>query len=113
MEKATLGAGNVLITLDGEEATLRPTLKAAQTLSRRADGLIGAIERVSRFDLDVITAVVALGLDRPEKDIAEAVWSTGASSLAPTAIKFLGILANGGRPADGSGGEGGADPRNG
>lgn len=113
MGKASLGAGNVDLELDGETVTLRPTLKAAQTLSRRTDGLIGAIERVSRFDLDTVVAVVALGIDKPEKDVAERVWRTGVNEIAPHAIKFLGILANGGRPADGSGGEEDADPRNG
>lgn len=113
MGKAKLGAGNVEIELDGEIVTLRPSLRAAQTLSRQADGLIGAIERVSRFDLDTLTSVTALGLGREAKDVAEAVWSTGASTLAPKAIKFLGMLSNGGRPADdSSGGEGDADPRN-
>lgn len=110
MGKASIGAGNVSITLDDEEVVLRPTLRAAQTLSRQADGLMGAIERVSRFDLDTITSVVALGLDKPTKDVADAVWRTGVSDLAPAAIRFLGILANGGRPSDGSGGEEKADP---
>lgn len=109
--KPRLGAGNVDITLDGEAVTLKPTLKAAQTLSRQTDGLMGAIERVTRFDLDTITSVVALGSGREVKDVADAVWRTGVSDLAPAAIKFLGILANGGRPADGSGGEEDADPR--
>lgn len=112
--KPRLGAGNVDITLDGEAVTLKPTLKAAQTLSRQTDGLMGAIERVTRFDLDTITSVVALGTGREVKEVADAVWRTGVSDLAPSAIKYLGILANGGRPADGSnGGEEDADPRNG
>lgn len=114
MAKAKLGAGSVEITLDGEAVVLRPTLRAAQTLSRQTDGLMGAIERVTRFDLDATISVIALGLDRSAKDVADAVWRTGCSELAPDCIKFLGILANGGRPADSSdGGEEDADPRNG
>ena len=112
MSKAKLGAGSVEITLDGEAVVLRPTLRAAQTLSRQADGLIGALERVSRFDLDTLTSVVALGLDRDVKEVADAVWRAGASTLAPKAIKYLGMLSNGGRPSDSSGGEEDADPRN-
>lgn len=113
MAKAKLGAGGVEITLDGEAAVLRPTLRAAQQLSRQTDGLMGAIERVTRFDLDTIISVVALGLDRTPKDVQDAVWRTGCSDLAPHCIRFLGVLANGGRPADGSeGGEEDGDPRN-
>lgn len=112
MSKATLGAGNVAITLDGEDVVLRPTLKAAQTISRQTGGIIGAIEAVSRFDFDVLASVIALGLDRPVKDVVDDVWRTGVSELAPRAIKFLGILANGGRPVDKEqGGEEEGDPR--
>lgn len=113
MSKASIGAGNVPITLDGEDVVLRPSLKAAQTISRQADGIMGAIDRVARFDLDALISIIALGLDKPVKEVADAVWRTGCSDLAPAAIKFLGILANGGRPSDGSGGEEDADPRNG
>lgn len=111
MAKTSLGIGNVEITLDGEAVALRPSLKAAQTLSRQADGLMGAIERITRFDVDTLTSVIALGLDRPVKDVGEAVWRTGVSELAPHAIRYLGILANGGRPAGSEGGSGDADPR--
>lgn len=111
MAKPSIGAGNVAITLDDEEVVLKPTLKAAQAISRQNGGIMSAVERVTRFDLEAITSVVALGLGREAKDVAEAVWRTGCSTLAPHVIKYLGMLANGGRPADG--GEGDADPRNG
>jgi len=110
-KKSSIGAGNVEITLDGDTVTLRPTLKAAQSISRQAGGIMGAVEAVSKFDLDAITSIIALGLDRPVKEVAEAVWRTGCSDLAPAVIKFLGILANGGRPLDDDGGEGDGDPQ--
>lgn len=110
--KAKLGAGNVEITLDGETAILRPTLKAAQTLSRRSGGFMELVQEVTKFDLDAITAVVALGLDRQQKDIAEAVWRTGVAEISGPVVEYIGILANGGRRIDESaGGEGEADPR--
>ena len=110
--KAKLGAGNVEITLDGETVILRPTLKAAQSLSRRSGGFTELMSEVTKLDLDTLTAVVALGLDRQTKDVAEAVWRTGAAELVGPAIEFIGILANGGRRMDESaGGEGEADPR--
>ena len=111
MSKPALGAGNVTITLDGEDVVLRPTLKAAQTISRMNGGIMSAVERVTLFDLEVITSVVAAGLDRPTKEIADDVWRTGCADLAPHVINFLSILANGGRPVGGSGGEGEENPR--
>ncbi len=110
MSKPSLGAGNVDIELAGETVTLRPTLKAAQTISRQGGGIMGAVDRVTRFDLDALTAVVASGLDKPAKDVAESVWRAGCSTLAPSVIKYLGMLANGGRPAGEPGGEGETDP---
>ncbi len=109
--KAKLGAGNVEITLDGETAILRPTLKAAQTLSRRSGGLVALVQEVTKFDLDAVTAVVALGLDRQPKDVADAVWRTGVSDLAGPVVEFISVLANGGRRSDESeGGEGESGP---
>lgn len=111
MAKTKLGAGNVEIELDGESVVLRPTLKAAQTISRQAGGIMGAVQSISRFDVDVLTTVIALGLGRDVKDTAEPVWRTGVSTLAPKAIQFLTVLANGGRPPEEGGGEEEADPQ--
>lgn len=107
MLKAAFGAGDVTIVLDGEEVTLRPSLKAAQGVSRLSGGILGAVEALSRFDLDVLVNVVALGLGKKPSEVEEAVWRTGVSELAPRAIEFATIIANGGRPvADGGSGDG-------
>lgn len=111
MSKAQLGAGNVEIELDGETVTLRPSLKAAQGISRMSGGIVAAVEALTKFDLDMLTGVIALGLGKEPKDVAEAVWSTGASELAPKAIEFCTIIANGGRPTSGGSGEG-TPPKN-
>ena len=114
MPKAQLGAGNVSIELDGETVVLRPSLRAAQTISRQAGGIIGAVQALRTLDLDALTGIIAAGLGKEPKDISEAVWRTGAADLTPPATQFVMMLANGGRPADGSaGGEGGADPQKG
>jgi hypothetical protein len=102
MSKASLGAGNVDFELDGKQVTLKPTLRAAQAISRQAGGIGGALDAVSRMDVDVITSLVALGLGKEPKDVAEKVWRTGYPKVSPHVIKFLSIIANGGRaPAEG------------
>ena len=82
-EKSRLGIGNVEITLGGQDYVLRPTLNAAQQLSRLNGGIRGTIDAVARMDFDVVVRVITLGLGpqsgRPgllkDKDIPELVWS--------------------------------------
>ena len=114
MTTASLGAGNVTITLDGEEAVLRPSLKAAQTISKQSGGIIAAVNAVARFDFETIVSVIALGLGvsqgRAVQDLAEKVYATGLTDLVEPVTRFLTIVANGGRPVE-AGGEGERDPR--
>ena len=112
MAKASIGAGNVEIKLDGETVVLRPSLRAAQAISRQAGGIMAAVEAIGKFNLDVMTQVVALGLGREPKDVADAVWRTGMADLSGPVINYLSILANGGRPVQSEGGEGEGDPQN-
>lgn len=106
MAKATIGAGDVTIVLDGEPVVLRPSLRAAQTISRQSGGVIGAMQAVGKFDMDTITLVVAQGLGKVKpnevNEIAEQVYSTGLTDLVPKVTEYLTIIANGGRPVSGS-----------
>lgn len=114
MSKTHIGAGNVEIELDGEIVTLRPTLKAAQNISRAKGGIMAAVEAVGRFDFDVMVTVIALGIGaegKEARELPDKVWSTGMADLVQPVINFLTILANGGRPVQDNGGEGDADPR--
>ena len=109
----SIGSGNVTIVLDGEEVVLKPSLKAAQTISKTSGGIIPAINAIGRFDLETMVTVIALGLGktgtRDLQDLAEKVYSTGITELVEPVTQFLTIVANGGRPV--SGGEGDQDPR--
>jgi len=111
--KAQLGAGNVEIELDGETVTLKPSLRAAQAISRQSGGISAAVAAVGRFDFDAIVSVVTLGLgasDAEAKAIPEKIFVTGLTDLVGPVTKFLTIIANGGRPIDQNGGEEAADP---
>lgn len=109
MTTASIGAGNVDIELDGETRTLRPTLRAAQTISKQAGGIMSAVQAIARFDLEVMTGVIALGLDikKPAEvnELAEKIYSTGMADLVEPVTQYLSILANGGRPVSGGGEE--------
>ena len=100
-QKPALGAGDVVIIIDGEEQTMRPTLRAATEISRMTGGISGAIQRCASFDVDVIVRIVTLGLNltpNGAKALPEKLYRTGYSEITPTCIRFLGILLNGGRP---------------
>jgi len=103
MAKASLGAGDVDIVLDGETVTLKPSLKAAQAISRQAGGIMGALKGLSELDFDIVTGIIAVGLGRQADDVAGAVWRTGIANLVPGASEFVTVVANGGRrrPKDG------------
>lgn len=106
MVKAALGVGNVDIELDGETVTLKPTLQAAQAISRQRGGIMAAIRAVGEFDFDMIVAVITLGLGvtgKEAKDIPDQVYRTGLPDLAAPLIRFLSIIANGGKPLDNGG----------
>ena len=116
MAKPSLGAGNVDIELDGETYTLRPTLKAAQNISRAKGGIMAAVDAVGKFDFDTMVSVIALGIGaegKEARDLPDKVWSTGMADLTGPVITYLSILANGGRPVqpETDGGEGSDSPR--
>jgi len=122
-EKSRLGIGNVEITLGGQDYVLRPTLNAAQQLSRLNGGIRGTIDAVARMDFDVVVRVITLGLGpqsgRPgllkDKDIPELVWSSGltddSGALLARCIEYLHVLANGGRPINKSEENSSEDPQ--
>lgn len=102
-----VGEGQVEIVLDGEAMVLKPTLFAAQQISRQSGGIMGAIESVLKLDLDTITTVIGLGLGygpgrKAPPELAEKVWKSGLTDSSEGAIVerctlFLRVLANGGR----------------
>lgn len=101
----TLGIGNVDIVLGDETITLKPTLRAAQQLSRQAGGLTEAIARVGKLDVDTIVSTIALGANKTDAkavdDIANRAWSQGIATLVEPVVRYLVILANGGKPPAG------------
>lgn len=107
--KPRVGAGNVMITLGGQEYPLVPTLAAAQAISREQGGIRTAIDRLAQMDFDLVCKVVRLGLGPKvvrelggAEKIPELVYETGlidSSGRAITkCIDYLTNLSNGGRP---------------
>lgn len=94
-----VNAGEVRITLAGEDRVLRSSLRAARIVSTGQDGFVGALQRLSRFDLDAFVSIIAAGLGREPKDVEEAVFETGLPDLVEPTSKYVGYLMRGGREA--------------
>lgn len=115
-----VGDGNVALKLeDGEELILKPSWGAAQAISRNWGGISGAVERVVRMDMDVTVQVLLFGLGynlgtrKAPADLAERIWKTGftdtTGAIGEITVRYLHILANGGKPLPDDTGEGGAE----
>lgn len=99
MTQPEIGAGDVVVKLGEHELTLRPTLKAAMSLSSQRGGITTLVQRCLDLEFDAIFAVVLAGMEgKNSKDLPELVYSAGMLKLSPICIKFLHIVANGGRP---------------
>lgn len=98
MSEHNIGEGDVEIELDGEMVTLRPTLKAALTLTNGQGGLPVMVQRCINLEMDAIVSIISHGLGVYSKDLPEKVYRTGLFALSGKCIRFLNILANGGRP---------------
>lgn len=102
-----LGVGDVVVTLNGTEYVLKPSLNALQVLSRKNGGIRGSIEAVMRMDIDVITTVIEVGLTRQAVkaigNLPEAVYTAGLTddtgAIVLKCIDFLSMLSHGGKPA--------------
>ena len=107
MANPSLGAGDIEVNILGEERKLVPSLRAAKVISKDFGGGLGAINRISQFDLDAITRIISVGLGltaNGEKQFAngegleEAVYKTGVMELAAPCIRYIHVILNGGKP---------------
>ncbi len=88
---------DIAIKLDGKPVALRPTRKAAVAVSS-AGGFQNVVNRLQSGDLIYYDMVVAAGLDKKPADVGEAVFRSGLPALADGLVRYVNLLANGGRP---------------
>jgi hypothetical protein len=90
----------VAITLDGQEVELVPSSKAAIKLSKQYRGLLLVLDHINAGSLDAGTDVIfqALGKKDSEREaLVDQVWGAGLSYLAPKLVRYIALLANGGK----------------
>jgi len=99
---AKLSAGDVVVSINGEEKVLRPTLRALTMISAQYNGLAKARELIVAQDFAAAVFIIRHGLnlnDREAKALPDDIYENGltADLLIPL-LRFVGVLANGGKP---------------
>ncbi len=89
--------GDLEIKLDGKIVTLRPSLGAAKRVNA-SGGFAHVVSRIQAADLEFYILVVAAGIGKKNAEVEEAVYRTGLPALGADVVKFVNILANGGKP---------------
>lgn len=98
-----LTSGNVTITLAGEEVVLKPTPRAAVTISNHFTGLHAAVPRIVGQDIAAMSVVIAAGAGikgEAAKGLNDKVYRAGLSNIAADLVEFIIILMNGGKRPD-------------
>lgn len=93
-------AETIDLILDGEPMELVPTMFAAQKLSDKYNGLLVLCDLINGGSFGAITDVLwyGLGANAGERaDLAKKVYEAGLSKLAPKLVRYIVLLANGGR----------------
>ena len=99
--KPVPGAGDVEINFEGETKVLKPSVRAIREISRGADGITGAIQRVQKLEFETITLCLAVGLDLTDHGLdgfEDRVFKEGVAKFTAPLITYLVRLSNGGRP---------------
>jgi hypothetical protein len=103
----SLGLGEIEIKLvdkPGGELTaytLKPTLRAAKMISRSKGGYLAVANALGSLDFDMIQYVIDHGIgltDKGREGLDQRVYETGLTDLAAPLVRFVHILANGGKP---------------
>jgi hypothetical protein len=90
----------VSIALSGETFTLKPTLGAAIGINAAFGGIHPAGQRAMAGDIIAIATIIRFGagLDaKAEKELVGKVFAAGVTEASTGAMRFIGILMNGGR----------------
>lgn len=110
---AKLNEGEVAISIEGNPFVLKPTLRAMTAINSQFGGMAAARKAVVEQDFFGVIGVIRHGVgmtDAQAINLSEAVFRNGMTGdLLVPLIRYLGILANGGRPLPDDPGAGSAE----
>ncbi len=99
--------GEVEIGIDGESVTLRPSLGAAMALNQEFGSFGGLLSELEAYNLGAAIKVVKRAGEFHDE---ERIFKTGLVEITPSLIRFVIMLANGGKPLAESGEDQGDGP---
>ena len=92
---------SVDIKLDGETYQLTPSFNAARYFSKKYGGLFPLVDLINYGNLEAAIDVVWLGLGEDDetrrKEVSHKIYDAGLSKLASPLVRYIILLANGGR----------------
>jgi hypothetical protein len=88
------------VTLNSQVFQLKCTLRALKEVNARFGNFTNAYRKLTEFDFDAYSAIVAAGLGKTIRDVEADVFRTGMPDLVKPCTDFLNLLSNGGRPMD-------------
>lgn len=103
MTENKLNAGEVVVTLGEKEYVLKPTINAWRTINRQYNGLAQARANLVSENVETMIFIIRVGSGLPDKQLKnldEEVFKAGTSVefIIVPLLRYMGILANGGRP---------------
>jgi hypothetical protein len=97
-----VNAGEITITLDGKNITLRPTMRAADLISAQLDGFETARQKLINQNRAAYIIVIRVGAnmrDDQAANLGNMLFRNGMNfELLMPLLHYLAILNNGGRP---------------
>jgi hypothetical protein len=90
----------VSVTLNSQVFQLRCTLRALKEINTRFGNFSDAYRKITQFDFDAFTIIVAAGLGSTVRDVEADVFRTGMIELVKPCTDYLNLLSNGGRPPE-------------
>lgn len=93
----------VELELGGETYQLKPSLKAANAVSRQFGGFLGAMQAISQSNLEAFFFIIKHGIGKTNTstdDLNAAIWAAGVPNLIKPVMRYVSILQNGGRDPD-------------
>ena len=102
MAMSRITAGEVEVSVNGKDYVLKPTLRAAQLISRNFGGYAQARAQLASETLEAATYILRVGSGLPDKelkDLDDQVWKNGMTAeLILPLMRYVAVLGNGGRP---------------
>jgi len=89
--------GTVVLSINGKDYTLTPTLEAFKKIQNRWGGIMQAIEACRGLSTEACAYIVAAGAkvgQREAKDLEQEIFEAGVVTVTAPVVEYLSLLLN-------------------